>query len=44
MLAIATKKGLQRGVGGVPTPRGKDGNADLYARRDVAGWAGDDAR
>ncbi|MGC5381238.1 helicase HerA domain-containing protein [Micromonospora sp. DT68] len=35
----AAKKRLQRGVGEVPTPRGKDGNADLYARADLARWA-----
>ncbi|MEU4382790.1 helicase HerA domain-containing protein [Micromonospora echinofusca] len=36
----AAKKRLQRGVGKVPTPRGKDGNADLYARADLVAWAG----
>ncbi|MFI6243947.1 helicase HerA domain-containing protein [Micromonospora sp. NPDC050795] len=36
----AAKKRLQRGVGEVPAPRGKDGNADLYARQDLARWAG----
>ncbi|MEU8047780.1 DUF87 domain-containing protein [Micromonospora echinofusca] len=36
----AAKKRLQRGVGKVPTPRGKDGNADLYARADLARWVG----
>ncbi|MFD6640297.1 helicase HerA domain-containing protein [Micromonospora chalcea] len=39
----ATKKRLQRGVGEVPTPRGKDGNADLYARADLARWVGNAA-
>ncbi|WBB91450.1 hypothetical protein [Verrucosispora sp. WMMC514] len=28
----AAEKRLQGSVGNVPTPRGKDGNADLYAR------------
>ncbi|WP_231928373.1 type IV secretory system conjugative DNA transfer family protein [Micromonospora echinaurantiaca] len=36
----AAKKRLQRKVGEVPTPRGKSGNADLYARADLARWAG----
>ncbi|WP_349880834.1 type IV secretory system conjugative DNA transfer family protein [Micromonospora sp. HUAS YX12] len=36
----AAKKRLQRKVGNVPTPRGKSGNADLYARADLARWAG----
>ncbi|WP_460916968.1 type IV secretory system conjugative DNA transfer family protein [Plantactinospora veratri] len=35
----AAKKRLQRKVGQVPTPRGKEGNADLYARADLARWA-----
>ncbi|MFF0659260.1 helicase HerA domain-containing protein [Micromonospora tulbaghiae] len=37
----AAKKRLQRRAGRVPTPRGKSGNADLYARADLARWAGD---
>ncbi|MEG3634019.1 type IV secretory system conjugative DNA transfer family protein [Micromonospora palythoicola] len=36
----AAKKRLQRGVGEVPKPRGKQGNADLYARQDLAVWSG----
>ncbi|WP_433228984.1 helicase HerA domain-containing protein [Micromonospora sp. CA-248260] len=36
----AAKKRLQRGVGEVPTPRGKDGNADLYSKDDLLRWAG----
>ncbi|MEV5765654.1 type IV secretory system conjugative DNA transfer family protein [Micromonospora sp. NPDC052213] len=36
----AAKKRLQRKVGNVPTARGKSGNADLYARADLARWAG----
>ncbi|MEV7262738.1 DUF87 domain-containing protein [Micromonospora aurantiaca] len=35
----AAKKRLQRRVGAVPTPRGKRGTADLYARSDLAAWA-----
>jgi len=35
----AAKKRLQRRVGRVPTPRGKSGNADLYARADLIAWA-----
>lgn len=34
----ATKKRLQRGVGEAPKARGKQGNADLYARQDLAAW------
>ncbi|MEV0733302.1 DUF87 domain-containing protein [Polymorphospora sp. NPDC050346] len=40
----AAKKRLQRRVGEVPTPRGKSGNADLYARADLAHWAGNETR
>lgn len=36
----AAKKRLQRHVGRVPTPRGRSGNADLYAREDLVLWAG----
>ncbi|MEW2383709.1 DUF87 domain-containing protein [Micromonospora sp. NPDC047707] len=36
----AAKKRLQRRVGNVPTPRGKRGTADVYAREDLAAWAG----
>ncbi|MFD6712345.1 hypothetical protein AMK25_22390 [Micromonospora sp. TSRI0369] len=35
----AAKKRLQRRVGNVPEARGKQGNADLYARHDLAAWA-----
>ena len=35
----AAKKRLQRRVGRVPHPRGKSGNADVYARADLAAWA-----
>lgn len=35
----AAKKRLQRKVGKVPTPKGRKGNADLYARADLIGWA-----
>ncbi|WP_426510632.1 helicase HerA domain-containing protein [Dactylosporangium sp. McL0621] len=35
----AAKKRLQRRVGAVPAPRGKRGNADLYARDDLVAWA-----
>ncbi|WBB66912.1 type IV secretory system conjugative DNA transfer family protein [Micromonospora sp. WMMD812] len=35
----AAKKRLQRRVGQVPEARGKTGNADLYARADLARWA-----
>ena len=34
----AAKKRLQRGVGTVPSPRGKRGTADLYARADLVRW------
>lgn len=34
----AAKKRLQRKVGDVPTPRGKQGNADVYARADLVRW------
>lgn len=34
----AAKKRLQRGVGTVPAPRGKNGNADLFERSDLARW------
>jgi len=34
----AAKKRLQRKVGAVPTPRGKSGNADLYAMADLVRW------
>jgi hypothetical protein len=34
----AAKKRLQRKVGDPPSPRGKRGNADLYARGDLAAW------
>src|SRR5690606_3002710 len=34
----AAQKRIQRRVGKVPTPRGKRGNADLYARQDLAEW------
>ncbi|WP_433373844.1 type IV secretory system conjugative DNA transfer family protein [Actinoplanes sp. CA-142083] len=34
----AAKKRLQRRVGRVPAPRGRSGNADLYARADLAAW------
>ncbi|MER7440458.1 helicase HerA domain-containing protein [Micromonospora avicenniae] len=36
----AAKKRLQRRVGTVPTPRGKRGTADVYAREDLTAWAG----
>ncbi|MEV4389100.1 DUF87 domain-containing protein [Micromonospora sp. NPDC049580] len=36
----AAKKRLQRRVGTIPAPRGKRGTADLYARADLAAWAG----
>jgi hypothetical protein len=36
----AAKKRLQRKIGSVPASRGKNGNADLYARADLAQWAG----
>ncbi|WP_200210899.1 helicase HerA domain-containing protein [Micromonospora coerulea] len=36
----AAKKRLQRRVGTIPEPRGKRGNADLYARQDLAEWVG----
>ncbi|MFY1687280.1 endonuclease domain-containing protein [Plantactinospora sp. WMMB782] len=36
----AAKKRLQRRVGRAPTPRGKSGNADLYARADLVAWVG----
>ncbi|MFI7649994.1 helicase HerA domain-containing protein [Micromonospora sp. NPDC049460] len=36
----AAKKRLQRKVGKVPTPRGKSGNADLYARAELLAWVG----
>jgi hypothetical protein len=36
----AAKKRLQRKVGTVPSPRGKQGTADLYAREDLVEWAG----
>lgn len=36
----AAKKRLQRRVGTVPTPRGKRGAADLYARSDLLTWVG----
>lgn len=35
----AAKKRLQRRVGAIPEPRGKNGNADLYARQDLTEWA-----
>ncbi|RBQ03897.1 hypothetical protein DQE82_29625 [Micromonospora sp. LHW51205] len=35
----AAKKRLQRRVGAVPTPRGKRGTADLFARADLTVWA-----
>ncbi|MET8838333.1 type IV secretory system conjugative DNA transfer family protein, partial [Micromonospora sp. NPDC004540] len=35
----AAKKRLQRRIGAVPSPRGKRGTADLYAREDLAAWA-----
>lgn len=35
----AAKKRLQRKVGKVPSPRGKQGTADLYARADLEAWA-----
>ncbi|RAN94811.1 type IV secretory system conjugative DNA transfer family protein [Micromonospora noduli] len=35
----AAKKRLQRRVGQVPAARGKEGNADLYARPDLVSWA-----
>jgi len=34
----AAKKRLQRRVGAIPQSRGKRGNADLYARQDLADW------
>ncbi|MEU7677901.1 DUF87 domain-containing protein [Micromonospora taraxaci] len=34
----AAKKRLQRKVGKVPTPRGKQGTADLYSRADLEVW------
>ncbi|MFG1871884.1 helicase HerA domain-containing protein [Micromonospora arborensis] len=34
----AAKKRIQRRVGAVPTARGSRGNADLYARADLAAW------
>ncbi|MER7589352.1 type IV secretory system conjugative DNA transfer family protein [Micromonospora sp. NPDC127501] len=34
----AAKKRLQRGVGNLPQPRGKQGNADLYAREALVQW------
>ncbi|MDG9674973.1 type IV secretory system conjugative DNA transfer family protein [Micromonospora sp. DH14] len=36
----AAKKRLQRRMGKVPQARGKQGNADLFARNDLACWAG----
>lgn len=36
----AAKKRLQRRVGTIPAARGKRGTADLYARADLAEWAG----
>lgn len=36
----ASKKRLQRRIGTVPKARGRRGPADLYARRDLAEWAG----
>ncbi|GIJ10719.1 hypothetical protein Van01_39330 [Micromonospora andamanensis] len=36
----AAKKRIQRRVGTIPQSRGKRGNADLYARQDLAAWAG----
>ncbi|MEU1841905.1 type IV secretory system conjugative DNA transfer family protein [Micromonospora chersina] len=35
----AAKKRLQRGVGAVPSPRTRKGNADAYARDDLTAWA-----
>jgi hypothetical protein len=34
----AAKKRLQRKVGNAPKPRGKNGNADLFQREDLARW------
>lgn len=36
----AAKKRIQRRVGTIPEARGKRGNADLYARQDLAEWVG----
>ncbi|KAB1919091.1 DUF87 domain-containing protein [Micromonospora noduli] len=35
----AAKKRAQRGVGAVPSPRTRKGNADAYARDDLTAWA-----
>lgn len=38
------KKRLQRRGGEVPKARGKEGNADLFARQDLNGWTNIAAR